>query len=119
MRFLIDENISPLVAEALRQQGYDVQHVREIGLKGRPDSEIMAYTRSERRCLVTLDEDFADLRFYPLGTHAGIIRLKLKFAPSSTVITCLTHLLPQLQADLLEKGSLIISEGTTYRIRVP
>ncbi len=54
MRFLIDENISPLVTEALRQQGYDIQHVREIGLEGRPNSEIMAYARSARRCLITL-----------------------------------------------------------------
>jgi len=119
MRFLIDENISPLVAEALLQQGYDIQHVREIGLRGQPDPEIMAYARNERRCLITLDEDFSDLRRYPLGTHAGIIRLRLKFAPSATFTACLTHLLPQLQADVLRKGSLVISDGTTYRIRVP
>jgi len=119
MRFLIDENISPLVAEALRQQGYDAQHVREIGLKGQPDPEIMAYARQRCRCLITLDEDFANLRCYPLGTHAGIIRLRLKFAPSSAVIKCLTQLLPQLPTDFLKKGSLVISDGATYRIRVP
>lgn len=119
MRFLIDENISPLVAEALRQHGYAAQHVREIGLKGQPDPEIMAYARQKGRCLITLDEDFADLRRYPLGSHAGIIRLRLKFAPSSAVIRCLTQLLPQLPTDLLKKGSLVISDETTYRIRVP
>ncbi len=119
MRLLVDENISPHVAEALRHMGHDARHVREVGLKEHPDTTIMAYAQQERRTLLTLDEDFADLRFYPLGTHCGIIRLKLKFAPSSVVIECLTRLLPQLQQGLLEQGSLVISDGVTYRIRTP
>ena len=60
------------VVEALRQLGYDAQHVREIGLKGRPDAEIIAYARRGRLSFITLDEDFANLHYYPLGTHAGI-----------------------------------------------
>lgn len=119
MKLLVDENVSPRVAEALRDKGYDVRHVREVGMKGQPDAEIMAYARREQRTLITLDEDFADLRYYPLGTHTGIIRLKLEFAPSSIVLACLTRLLPQLQQDLLTKGSLVITDGVTYRIRTP
>ncbi len=97
MRLLADESVSPQMVEALRNAGYDARHVREAGLKGQPDAEIMAYARHERRTLITLDKGFADLRCYPLGTHTGIIRLKLEFAPSSVVIACLTRLLPQLQ----------------------
>ena len=41
MKLLVDENVSPRVAEALRDKGYDVQHVREVGMKGQPDAEIM------------------------------------------------------------------------------
>jgi len=117
VKFLIDENISPLVAEQLRALGYDVKHVREVGLKGHSDNEIMEYAKREGRSLITLDADFADIRRYPLGTHAGIIRLKLKFAPSTIVIDCLRRLLRQIKDMPLEKGLLVITDGKTYRVR--
>ncbi len=117
MKFLIDENISPLVAEHLRDLGYDAKHVREVDLKGRPDNEIMEYARREGRSLITLDADFADIRNYPLGSHAGIIRLKLKFAPSSAVVSCLKNLLGQIQDVPLDTGLLVTTDCKSYRVK--
>ncbi|MBI2906974.1 MAG: DUF5615 family PIN-like protein [Chloroflexi bacterium] len=71
---LLDENLPPGLAADLRALGYDATHVREAGLKGRRDSEVIAFACTTRRCLITLDADFADLRRYPLGSHCGIIR---------------------------------------------
>ena len=117
MKFLIDENISPLVAERLRDLGYDAKHVREAGLKGHPDNEIMEYVKREGKSLITLDADFADIRNYSLGSHAGIIRLKLKFAPSSVVVSCLKNLLSQIQDIPLDTGLLVTTDGKSYRVK--
>lgn len=119
LRLLLDENIPPQVATALRQLGYDVIHLRDAGLKGCKNSDLIAFARKTERCLVTLDADFADIRYHPTGSHNGIIRLRLKFAPSLIIIAILSSLLPKLTHIPMETGVLVISDGKRYRVRLP
>ncbi len=42
MRFLVDNNLSPVLAEILRTAGHDVSHVREIGLQAAKDEVVLA-----------------------------------------------------------------------------
>lgn len=119
LKLLLDENVPPQVATELRQSGYDVVHVRDVGLKGCKNSELMAFAHEKGRCLVTLDADFADLRYHPLGSHAGIIRLRLRFAPSDIVANVLRSLLPQLARIPMERGVLVVSDGKRYRVKLP
>jgi len=40
MRFLLDMNLPPMVADWLRSVGHDAVHVRELGLGDVPDREV-------------------------------------------------------------------------------
>jgi predicted nuclease of predicted toxin-antitoxin system len=42
MRFLLDMNLPPALAEWLRSEGHDAVHIREIGLAHLPDREVFA-----------------------------------------------------------------------------
>ncbi|MBM3119793.1 MAG: hypothetical protein FJ006_09680 [Chloroflexi bacterium] len=119
LKLLLDENIPPQAATELRQLGYDVLHLRDTGLRGCKDSELVAFAHDNGRCLVTLDADFADLRYYPPGSHNGIIRLKLKLAQSNVVVSVLHSLLPRIAHIPMHKGALVVSDGKRYRIRLP
>ncbi len=64
MKFFIDEDLSPKVAERLRVEGgLDVIHVRERDLLGKPDSVILQRAFEEDRILVTANvKDFQLLK---------------------------------------------------------
>lgn len=62
MRLLIDEMYGERVAEILRALEHDAIHIRDIGLGGAPDRDVLARAADEGRTVVT--ENASD--FLPL-----------------------------------------------------
>ena len=58
MRFLIDNALSPLFAEILRDRGHDAVHVREYELQAAKDPIIFERAAQEGRIIVSADTDF-------------------------------------------------------------
>lgn len=61
MRFLVDNNLSPLLAESLKAAGHDAVHVRDFRMEAATDLVILDQARSEDRVLVSADTDFGVL----------------------------------------------------------
>ncbi|MEO6775307.1 MAG: DUF5615 family PIN-like protein [Kofleriaceae bacterium] len=59
MRFLLDENITPAAAGALTDAGIDGWHVRDRGLEGATDPELLDRAYKEDRILITLNISFS------------------------------------------------------------
>ena len=78
-RILLDQNIPQALLIWLREKlpGWEVRHVNELGFQGRSDEFLYLWALENRAIIVTYDEDFADSRFYPLGHHHGIVRLRV------------------------------------------
>jgi predicted nuclease of predicted toxin-antitoxin system len=51
MKFLIDNALSPLIAKALMEYGYDSVHVRNIGMAAALDNEIIDVALKEERII--------------------------------------------------------------------
>ena len=60
MKFLIDNNLSPLLAESLKAAGHDAVHVRGLGLQAATDG-VLEHARSQDQVLVSADTDFGTL----------------------------------------------------------
>ena len=74
MKFLIDNALSPRVAEGLRGVGYDAIHVRDIGLAAADDEELFDLAAADDRIIVSADTDYRCLFLI----HAGIFRIITK-----------------------------------------
>jgi predicted nuclease of predicted toxin-antitoxin system len=75
LRFKLDENLSPEGSVLLEAAGHEVTTVRQESLGGAPDEDIAEACRREGRCLITADEDFAQIVEYPPEEYSGIIVL--------------------------------------------
>jgi hypothetical protein len=80
VRLLLDEHLSPGMAEALRSRGHDVVAVAErTELRGRPDIDVLVAAAAERRVVVTEDRrDYVrfGLRWLPSRRpHHGVVLL--------------------------------------------
>ncbi|MCC6763163.1 MAG: DUF5615 family PIN-like protein [Deltaproteobacteria bacterium] len=74
--FKLDENLSPALKEPLVAAGHDVATVAEEGLQGAPDERVAEACRGESRCLITADEDFAQIIRYPPALYSGLVVLR-------------------------------------------
>lgn len=83
MRFLIDENMSPVIAALLRNAGHDVIAVG-VESPRLPDPDVMAWAARENRMLATFDTDFGELIFslgLPSPPAVVLFRLSDTLAP--------------------------------------
>lgn len=118
-RFLIDEDMSRTVAPFLRANGFDAEDVRDVGLRGRPDSDVFAYAQSSGATLISADKGFSNELAFPLGTHNGIIVVRVPNEVSNEYVnTELLRALNALQGDDLS-GLIVIVESGRTRIRRP
>ncbi len=76
LKLLLDENLSPAVAVALRRDGIDAAHVRDRGLNGATDAVVMDRAFTEDRVLVTKNVGDFDKLARARTLHAGIVLIE-------------------------------------------
>ena len=73
MKLLLDENLSPRLAPAIRDLFPDVAHVRDVGLQSTDDVAIWLYAAEHGFTIVTKDTDF-NQRAFVLGPPPQDVR---------------------------------------------
>lgn len=117
MRFLLDENISPLVAAALNKNGHDAKHVRDVGLLNAPDEAVFARAREEARVVVSGDTDFGQLFVEAEAPPPSLILFRREADRRAATQAGLILANIDQVADDLEKGSIVVIEPHRIRVR--
>ena len=116
VKFKLDENLPALIRTTLVSLGHDAHTVDEEELAGATDDAVLQASISERRVLITLDLDFADIRAYPPGSHAGVWALR---PPVHTFRAIESLVLARLRLASTERieGQLWVIDAQHIRIR--
>lgn len=118
LRILFDQNIPPVICEFVRKRkpDWEVRHVNDVGLQGAPDEVIFRWAQSDLSIVITFDEDFADARMYPAGSHAGVVRLRVWPTTIENTERALVRLFDSVGEEDLQ-GSLVIIDEAKIRVR--
>lgn len=118
MRFLVDANLSPRVAEWLRNKGHEAVHVFDIGLNQASDRQILEQAASRRQILLTSDLDFGEILARSSG-HASVLVLRLRSTATAHVTGRLEVALAQAATALQDAAVVIVGEASLRVRRLP
>lgn len=117
MRFLVDQNLSPLLPDELRRAGHDVVHTRDIDLKTAGDDVVLQRALDEDRVLISADTDFGFILAESGAGHPSVILLRLRTPrPAARLAAVLLTNLGGVAADLAA-GAIVVLEDERIRVR--
>jgi predicted nuclease of predicted toxin-antitoxin system len=117
VKFLIDNNLSPLLAEGLKAAGHDAVHLRDLGMQTAPDPAVLQRAQVDERVLVSADTDFGGLLSRSRATGPSVLLIRRlagrRAAEQSAII--LANL--DQVADDLTAGAVVVIGDDWIRIR--
>ena len=118
MKFLIDNALSPLVAEGLRSSGHDAVHVRDYNMQRADDADILKKAEAENRIVISADTDFGTILAVLKKRKPSVIILRRLFPrrPKDQVPFIISNLAAVEEG--LQQGAVVVIEENRIRIRL-
>jgi predicted nuclease of predicted toxin-antitoxin system len=107
VKFLVDENLPPALAVALRSAGYDATHVLDLVPKLPSDEAIWSLACEYEAVVLTKDVDFVRLIGNAHNQQAGVIWIRSGNCPRATLIAQLLDIFPDIVSRLQHRRQLI------------
>jgi predicted nuclease of predicted toxin-antitoxin system len=74
-RFLVDENLSPILVEVARERGFEAMHVNHLGLRTETDWNLLKVIAEQDWILVTNNAIEFRGRYREIELHPGVVFL--------------------------------------------
>lgn len=117
MRFLLDQNQSPLLVGALIVAGHDAVHVRDLGMSRATDREILQYGLQDERIVLSSDTDFGELLAMSNATLPSVVLLRRQGDRRAAQIAALLVANLEAVSEDLAAGGIVVLETDRVRVR--
>ncbi|MCL4476934.1 MAG: DUF5615 family PIN-like protein [Nitrospirae bacterium] len=118
VKILADENVHSDIVQGLRDEGYGVFYVPEIGLAGSSDEKILAYAIKHNLILLSGDKDFGGLiEFGALWGSGKVILLRHHLINIARIVKNILDVFEYEKEFIrVEKSFVIVLAEAGYRI---
>ena len=99
MKFLIDNQLPPALAQFLEKRGCDCKHVFDLGLAKASDTDICRFAISEERVIVSKDQDFLHHASRP-DARIRLIWIRLGNCRTSVLLEAFARFWPMIESSL-------------------
>lgn len=114
-RVLLDQGIGSSAASELAAAGWDVRHVRDVGLERASDRTILDHARNDQRVVCTLDADFHALLAVSGASAPSVVRVRQEGLSGASLARLLLKIWPDI-SDSVTLGAVV--SVTEQRIRI-
>ncbi|HZK76013.1 MAG TPA: DUF5615 family PIN-like protein [Candidatus Kapabacteria bacterium] len=112
LAFLLDENIPYSLMGFLQRRGYNVDHIRKLGMAGIRNGEVYQLAVSLKSWIVTRDKDFRNYEKFLSYDVAGIIVIESELdLTRQQVVEVFERFLKTFESKLASKSLIIINDG--------
>ena len=113
---LLDQGLPRSTAMTLRDDGWDVLHVGDIGLSRSSDTEIVEYARKCERVIITLDSDFHTILALANAPDPSVIRIRLEGLKGPDLAALIKRIWSRIELDI-KKGAMVSVTHSGIKIR--
>ncbi len=118
-QLVLDQGCPASTAILLREAGWNVVHLSELGMIRATDAEIIEWASREHRIVVTLDADFHALLAIAQSSRPSVIRIRKQGLNGKALAKLLLDAWP-IMATALDSGSAVtITEGSVRFRHLP
>ena len=115
-RILLDQGLPRSAAAVLRESGWDVVHVGELGMSQSTDRTILNFALAQDRTVVTLDADFHTLLAVANESGPSVIRIRQEGLKGREVAALLLVIWSRIEAQI-QRGAMVTVTEKTIRVR--
>lgn len=117
MKILIDMNLSPRWAQALRDAGFEAEHWSRLGRANAADVELFSFAVQGAWTILTHDLDFGAMLAASQGAGPSVVQLRVDDLRPEAVAEFLIAGLRQAEMDL-NGGALVTIGPAKGRLRI-